>query len=265
MRVRLLACDLDGTTLTSGRVPHPSFGPALERAQAAGIRVVFASGRIRPSMSGFAEEFGIDEMMVCSNGAHVVGTGRTELAIHALDKSVVGTVAKYAAANNVHVNVYSAEELLFINPSPWTDLYESRLVTITPRRATFEEAMGLEIIKVSIVDDPEKIPGHLRSLTERLDPNHFQYTESEAEYLEFMHPAANKGNGLRVLSEHLGLIPQETAAIGDYYNDLEMLQFAGVAGTVANGVQALKDEATVVTPSNDEGGVAWFIDYLIRL
>jgi hydroxymethylpyrimidine pyrophosphatase-like HAD family hydrolase len=96
-----------------------------------------------------------------------------------------------------------------------------------------------------------------------IDPAVARPTESEPEYLEFMHPLWNKGNGLRLLAEYMNIPQEQTAAIGDYLNDLEMLQYAGYSGAVANGAEAVRMIADVIAPSNDDGGVAWFIDRIL--
>ncbi|AIE87754.1 Cof-type HAD-IIB family hydrolase [Fimbriimonas ginsengisoli] len=263
LKPSLIALDLDHTTLTSERIPHPANLEAIKRAQAAGVRVVLASGRIGTSMQPFAEMLGVTGAMICCNGAQVLDANGEELVAHLMDPEVLHRVVEYAVPAGIHVNVYTRTELLFLDRTPWAEEYARRLVTLSPRFTTVEEAKQHEILKVSIVDSAEAIQLHVQVLVPTIPPELALPTESEKEYLEFMHPLANKGNGLRRLAEELGIPQERTAAIGDYLNDLEMIQWAGVSGAVANGAEAVRAIANVVAPTNDEGGVAWFIDWLL--
>ena len=89
-------------------------------------------------------------------------------------------------------------------------------------------------------------------------------TESEPEYLEVLSANANKGLGLKALSEALGIAQGETAAIGDYLNDIEMIQWSGIGAAMGNALPEVKVSADIVVPTNEEAGVAYFIDYLIE-
>jgi Cof subfamily protein (haloacid dehalogenase superfamily) len=202
--------------------------------------------------------------MICCNGAHVLAPGGQELSCHILDPRVLDAVLAYATPRGIHVNAYTRVELLFLTRSPWAEEYERRLVTLKPRYVSVEEAKSQELIKVSLIDSPEAIQEHIKVLAPQIDQALARPTESEPEYLEFMHPMSNKGNGLAVLAAHLGIDRDRTAAIGDYLNDLEMLAWAGYSGAVSNAAEAVRSAADVIAPSNDEGGVGWFIDEILR-
>jgi Cof subfamily protein (haloacid dehalogenase superfamily) len=249
----------------SNRLPHPATADAFRRAQAEGIRVVLASGRIYTSMAGFADELGVNDAMICCNGAHVLGPGGQESACHRLDRKTFQLVLDYAVPRGIHVNAYTRTELLFLNRSPWADVYAQRLAMMTPRDATVDEALDADLIKISLIDNPDRIQDHIRALAPQLDYEVARFTESEPEYVEFMHAKATKGFAMGILTRQLGLLPAETAAIGDYLNDLEMLAFAKISAVVANGAPALRETATMVSPSNEDGAVAWFVDYLLSL
>ena len=68
----------------------------------------------------------------------------------------------------------------------------------------------------------------------------------------------------QVLSESLGIPQSETAAIGDYLNDLEMVEWAGIGAAMGNAIDEVKSVANVVVQTNNEAGVAGFIDYLLE-
>ena len=81
-------------------------------------------------------------------------------------------------------------------------------------------------------------------------------TLSKAEYLEFLPPTADKGKALALVAQRYGIGQAQTVAFGDGWNDVPMLQWAGLGLAVANAVDPAKAAADRVIGSNDEDGVA---------
>lgn len=264
MPTRLLAIDIDGTLLTSERVPHPLNIEAIRRAQENGITVVLASGRIASSIRKFSDELGLDGAMICSNGAHVQGNHGVELLHVDLGEQAKNLTLDYTAEVGVHVSAYTRDELFFVGESKWCEIYRQRVRTVMPEITTAEHVRQMQLLKLILIDEPENIQRHRRALEGILTTDLAAMTESEPDYLEVLSPKANKGLGLQVLSESLGILQAETAAIGDYLNDLEMIQWAGIGGAMGNALDEVKAAANVRVPTNNEAGVARFIDYLIE-
>jgi hypothetical protein len=263
MPIRLIATDFDNTLLTRDRTPHPRSVDAIRRAIAAGVVVVFASGRIRRSILAYTEPLGLQGPIAACNGADVIAADGEQIAFYPVDPRVMDTVVAYCRANDVHVNVYTRHEVLYLNQSDWGDVYLSRVRSVQPRKATIEEARSLEISKILLLDSPEAVARHRKALVAELDPALARVTESEPEYLEFLRASVSKGEALRNICDRLGISQAETAAIGDFQNDLEMIQWAAVGAAVANASAEVLEAADVVVGSNEEGGVGEFIDSLL--
>lgn len=261
--IHLLALDLDGTTLTHERKIHPDNLASVGNALAQGVRVVLASGRIITSMLPFARELGIVDGMICCNGAHVVGPAGEELAHHQLDPAVVSILLDYAGRLGVHVNLYSRERLYSVGLNEWGQTYYRRVSSMHPTIVSLAEAESVCVTKFMIVDDPRAIAGHKETLEKILKDSPVRVTESEPEYLEFLNPKADKASGLQLLAGHFDIARANTAAIGDYLNDLEMIQWAGVSGAVFNAIDIIRNSATYVVKTNDDAGVAQFIDSVV--
>ncbi len=257
--------DIDGTLLTDDRVPHPENIQALERARDAGITVVPASGRIAASVRLFSEELGLGEAMICSNGSHVVGPDGAELLYVGLSSEAVNLALDYTDSVGVHTSAYTRYELFFLTDSPWGDIYQRRVRAVVPQHTTSEQARKMDLLKLILIDRPECIAGHRDALLEVLSPDLALLTKSEPEYLEVLSPRANKGLGLKALADAMGIKREETAAIGDYLNDIEMVEWAGVGAAVANAADEVKAVADVQVASNGDGGVADFIDLLVEM
>jgi hydroxymethylpyrimidine pyrophosphatase-like HAD family hydrolase len=84
--------------------------------------------------------------------------------------------------------------------------------------------------------------------------------QSRPYFLEITRKEATKGQALKFLSEKEGISAEEIVAIGDSYNDLDMLQFAGTGVAVANAPQEVKNAADVITRAAAEDGVAVFLE-----
>ncbi len=261
--IRLLAIDLDGTLLDYQRQLTLDGAAAIGRARDCGVVVVLASGRIFPSMRPFAEAMGIVGPFVCANGGHVIDATGNELEFHSLDLKARRTIIDFALTKGLHLNAYTRDELLFLQETPWSQVYRSRVRAVIPRVAKIEELLSASISKMMLVGEPKEMPSLRKEIEPTLDPMCARITESEPEYLEFLSPIAHKGSGLAAIAQSMGIRREETAAIGDYLNDVEMLEWAGISGAVENAAQATREVADVLVESNENGGVARFIDLYV--
>jgi Cof subfamily protein (haloacid dehalogenase superfamily) len=263
MPVKLLAIDLDGTLLTETKQILPSSVQAIYEARSLGVTVVLASGRIAPSMRPFAEKLDLaDGPIISGNGTYLALAPGNIVHQLRLPTAALEIIANYALSKDIHLNIYTAERLFFLRETPWGDLYRSRVETVVPEilDVPFDE---LECLKVLLVDHPERIQTHARELAGLLNDQPVRATESEPEYLEYMDDQATKGFALSRLANLLGIVPAEVAAIGDYLNDIEMVQYAGVSGAMGNGHPLLKDTAKHVVSTNEQGGISEFIGQFV--
>jgi Cof subfamily protein (haloacid dehalogenase superfamily) len=262
MSIRLLAIDLDGTLLSTEKRISPENVAAINRARAAGIEVVLASGRIRTSMLPFARLLHLDGPMICGNGTQAYLSDQEILFTLWLPEAPLHLITDYANSLGLHANLYTPDTLYFLRDTKWGDLYRSRVETIVPK--TLEPGAPFpQCLKAMIVDSPARILEHIEHLHPAVGKMGVRITESEPEYLEFMVEGATKGTAIQKLATRLGLDQLEVAAIGDYLNDVEMLQWAGTSAAVANAHEATKNSANYVVSSNDEEGVAEFIDEIV--
>ena len=263
MATRIIAVDLDNTLLTADRTPHPRSMAAIQRAVAQGVYVVLASGRIGPSVRQIAESMGISHQpRIACNGSDAVGPDHFPIRHWTLSPSVVEAVVGYAANETVQLNLYTISEVLFVSETAWGAVYRQRAGSLEQAAAPLAGLAKMPILKALMVDRPEAVARHRVALAEQLGES-ARLTESEPEFLEVLPVGVSKASALQALCAHLGIAQEETAAIGDYLNDLEMVQWAGVGGVVANGTSALKAVADRIVSSNENGGVAEFIESLV--
>ena len=264
-KIKLLAIDLDGTLLTSDRRINPRAKLAVSLASEAGIIVCLASGRAVSTMFPYADELGLRGPLVSCNGAYVLGLDREEIHHRTLPDGVKKQVMAYGRENNLHTNVYVGGDVYFSSDGEWAELYRRRTGVSELSVQDMGELDRHKPTKVLFIDSPEAILRHRERLSRLIDPSSATITLSEAEYIEFLPPIINKAEGLKAVANVLNIDSCESAAIGDYYNDLEMVEWAGFGGAVSSAVDEVRNAADIVVSSNDEGGVAEFIQAVMRL
>ncbi len=265
---RLLATDIDDTILAEdGSLPEENHR-ALEELHRRGVTIVFSSGRATVSMQEVASrivEPGDDEFLISYNGAKVVtmksGTPVREWLITA---DVVSEILSYTREHGIYVQGYTGGRAYTDSTGPDTDL----------RRREYEESTGMHVAKVPdllettgpaspkllIIDETDRIPLHAEELEKR-SRGRYRVTRSKPHYLEIIHPAVSKGNALKELARELGIPIEETVAVGDSFNDIEMVTTAGLGLAVANALDEVKAVADIVLDRTaGEGAIAEIAD-----
>ena len=261
----MIAMDLDGTILRADQSIHPSLPDAFERARQAGIQLVIATGRAYQSTVKIAERIGFEGPMICSNGSHVLNEAQVTIGTEFLEKSLQRHILEYANEHDLHVSAYGERGISTLKDSDWLTKYKQLVRGLDIPVLGFDGVMPQSLFKTVLICDELELPNHRQNLSFLERDKLGQMTESGPEYLEILPLNANKGNGLGKLARSLNLRQPEIAAIGDYRNDLEMLSWVGTPGSVENALPEVQSLAQFVVKSNEEGGVAEFIDQCILL
>lgn len=264
--IKLVAIDMDGTTLqTDGGISVRTID-TIRKALAAGIHVVPATGR--PLSEVPDEILSLPDMRyaIVSNGASVMEL-ESGLEMYA-DQIPLPTAKELYAilfAENIAFEVYSEgvsfsderfmnENLRFFGAlgSNFTWMVE-RMRFVHDLPAYFEKSnRSVEKIYVHYIekDVRDQLARKLHNLPSigAIFSDHLN--------MEINSATANKGAALRELCLRLGLLPQQVMAIGDGINDLPMFEFAGLSVAMGNSVASAKQMASYVTVSNQEDGVS---------
>lgn len=263
MHYRLAAIDLDETILAFDGSISERNRVAVLSLQEAGILPVIASGRMHEATVRFADLLNLPGPIISYNGAMIRTRADGALWHHRpLPSYPAARIVEYCETRGLHLNYYLEDHLYVHEPGRWAEFYVRHTGSPIEPIGDLRQLDGRAPTKLILIDEPDRIIGYQGEL----DPVFSQdlyITRTNPEYLEFMHPHANKGTALAILAARLGIDRSEVLAFGDGANDLPMLQWAGLSIAMGNGRQEVRDVASVVAPPFDRDGFAVAVEGIL--
>lgn len=272
---KLLALDIDGTLLNSQKAVSARTLLALDDARKAGVHLVLVTGRRYPAARRIAEMLGCDVPLVLHNGALVVERGvvvrcrplRLETARRAIE---LGRI--HGADPVVHHGQHAEGRLLVEGVQP------SNTLLVYYLDKSHADVVVVDDLCAALVEDPIQVmfggalatmDAFLPRLAEGLGSSarveRTVYPRDGVGLGDVIHADVNKAEALRYLQGRWALLPSETIAIGDNWNDHEMLEQAGLGLVMGNADPAMLRLGLPVLPTNDQDGVAFAIErYLLE-
>jgi len=260
---RLIAIDIDDTLLTDEGEITDATRAALAEAVNRGVTVTLATGRMFASAVKIAERIGLNVPIITYQGALIKTPfdGRV-LYERSVPADAAREILDYCRKRRLHLQLYTEDRLYAAEDNDKVRDYVR--ITEVPYyvEPDFDKLIDKPQTKMLIIDDPDR----LDRIAEELRPvfgSRVHITKSKPHYLEFLHPEATKGHALAALARHVGCAMEQTIAIGDSWNDREMIEAAGLGVAMGNAVESLKAVAGYVTKTNNEEGVKHVIDTFI--
>ena len=233
---------------------------AIARSRSAGIPVIVATGRMYRSVRRYLELAGIDDLVVCYQGAAIVDPRDGRFLVH---ERIALDVAREAIAalleHGYQPNVYVDDDLVVAEQTPYSQAYSG--FQHLPVREVGDLLGWLERppTKLVAVGDPDELPVLRSALRQQFDGRLF-LTASLPWLLELGHPDVSKGTGLAWVAGRLGVETGDIVAFGDGENDLELLEEAGFGIAIEGSHEELVALADMTCPPPEEDGVARVID-----
>jgi len=241
-------------------VLHARTRDALRATHAAGIHVVLVTGRMFRAARPFALEAGLDDPLVCYQGAVVAepASGRW-LRHEPIPLELARETIAAVNAEGFGLNCYVDDELYVAEVTPqarqYADFQHLDLHPVGDLLAWLREPPT----KLVVIDDPEILDGLEQRMLGRFD-GRLYISKSLPYFLEFASPDVTKAAGLQFVAEHVGFTREQTVAFGDGENDIELVEWAGYGVAVANANERVLEVADFVCPSVDEEGVAQVLE-----
>jgi len=261
--VEAFACDLDRTLLPETLVLGQRTRSAIHAARAAGIHVVIVTGRMFQSARPYALELGIDDPVVCYQGAVVAEPASGRFLRHIpIPLELARETIAAVEAEGFHLNCYVDDQLYVAEETPESERYARFQNLVVHPVGDLLAWLQEPPTKLVAVDEPEKLDRLEANMKQRF-AGRLYISKSLPYFLELAAPGVTKGSGLAFVAERLGFTAEETVAFGDGENDVELLEWAGYAIAVANAHPRTQAAADLVAPSVDEEGVAQVIESLL--
>jgi Cof subfamily protein (haloacid dehalogenase superfamily) len=241
-------------------VLRPRTRAAIRNVRATGAHVIFVTGRMFRSARPYAVEAGLDDPVVCYQGAVVADPVTGEFLRHVPIPRPVALEAMDAVIDaGFHLNCYVDDELYVAEVTPEARAYADFQHLEIHAVGDLREWLSADPTKLVAVGDPKALDGLEDVLKPRYRDRLF-VSKSLPYFLEFAHPDVSKGAGLAFVAERLGFTAPETVAAGDGENDRELLDWAGFGVAVANAHDDILARADLVVPSVDEEGIALLLE-----
>jgi Cof subfamily protein (haloacid dehalogenase superfamily) len=270
--LRLLAVDIDGTLLNSEyRIPDANL-EALRRARQAGVEIVLVTGRRHTFALPIVEMLGFGVCLISSNGAVTRLASGDLFHRDLLPAAAARRLCAHMDEFRGHIVVtFDAERkgalvlegLEHMTPSitRWLEKNMEFIEFVRP----IEQALTSDPIQVMYCGGIVRMQAALGRLAH--DAVNGDFTVLRTEYpardlciVDVLNRGCTKGRAVARWARHRGLAPEQVMAIGDNFNDIEMLEFAGFPVIMGNASAELRQRGWPVTLSNDEAGVAAALD-----
>jgi len=276
-QVRLIAIDIDGTLLDSNFQVSERNLATLRRANSLGVEIVLATGRRHTFALPVARALGFDVALISSNGA-VTRTSQGEL-FHSDPLPLDAALELVAHMTDFRRNMVvtfdgDAEGCLLLETldelnesiQRWLEKNRPYLRFVQP----IEDGLTRDPIQAMFCGTIARMAvaqKHLKSnrkLLTRITALKTEYQERDLCMLDILNSGCTKGAALQRWAEARGIPASQVMAIGDNYNDIEMLEFAGHSYIMGNATEELRERGYNTTLANNENGVAMAIDAVLE-
>lgn len=268
--IRLLVVDLDGTIVGRSNEIEADVSSALQAAQARGIDVAIATGRMYRSALRFHRAIGSTLPLMAYQGAFIKDPATDKLYQHRTVPSpyiaqLLDFLEQPPLREQVGLHLYIDDQLYVREITAETQAYVQRSAVEPIAVGDLRTLLSLDPTKLLAQSlDTALIDQLFHQLRQYYAPHELYLTKSVATFLEATHSLVNKGAAIQYLAEELlGLQPEQVMAIGDNFNDLEMIQYAGIGVAMGDAPEAVKAAANWVAPGVEAGGAAAAIRHFL--
>ncbi|MCC5636655.1 Cof-type HAD-IIB family hydrolase [Nostoc sp. CHAB 5844] len=262
--IKLLVLDIDGTISGKSNTLSIPVKQAIAAAQARGIHVAIATGRMYRSALRFHQEIGSNLPLAAYQGAWIQDPANQTIHRHLpVAREMAYQLLDYFEQPQwralLSIHFYINDQLYIRELTRETKIYAQRSgitpIAVGDLRHVLNEYEPTKIL--ALCDDTDAIDQLLGNLRRQYTPAELYLTTSVATFFEATNPSVNKGVAVRYFAEELlGLQRDNVMAIGDNFNDVEMLEYAGIGVAMGNAPKAVQAIAQWIAPNVEKDGAA---------
>lgn len=264
MKLRAIFLDLDGTLNNDQKVITPRTKAALMAAQKKGIQLVLASARPSPGLHKERDILQLQKyggVLMSYNGGRIVdaATGRV-LFETAMDLEQTRQVLRLLEKLPVTPIVDDGKDFYVTDPLGYKVDYECKNNRMICHSVdNLADWISFAPVKILMSVLPEQLRDVQKQIRENI-PQTLTVVQTAPFYLEVIPSTINKGQGVLDTCKALNIDPQDAVAFGDAENDIPMLRKAGVGVAMGNAAEIVKNQADVITKTNNEDGIAEWLE-----
>lgn len=252
--IKLIASDLDNTLLDKNkRIPN-STKKIISKVIDKDIYFIPATGRSFESARAMTVKANLNSLIICYNGSEVRNLRGDYIYSNFLEPCLVKKVIKFAKENHIYAQIYDNDNIIVERKCPKLHDDPDMKYANTIEVGQFDISQELKIPKILLAQKSNLIPEIFKELKNKYG-GEVSVTISEPHLIEITPNGVNKGTALNQVQKYLNISLEETMAIGDNLNDLEMLMQAKIKVAVNNSVDDLKKIANYVTKADRSLGV----------
>lgn len=253
-KFKLIALDVDGTLLNDDHNLSHEVIQAVQEVNKAGSDIVLCTGRGPTGAIPVLYELGLQGTLIVHNGAAIIESESKEIVREfPMEQAELWPFIQYCRRHSIHFDLSNAFDMMLESiPEKARNMYD--LHRVEPQIVRLDDGVRDDILKFTIFGSKEEIDQvehDWHTIQSSLQP-----IRSGDLFMDVQHPAVSKGQALQSLAKYRGIEAKDILAIGNYFNDISMLKFAGLGVAVDNSPEKVKDAADEVGPSNNDHGVA---------
>lgn len=250
--VKLIAIDIDGTLVDDDNRVSTNTIEAIKTLKANGVEVSLVTGRAHSGAKKVMDEIGIDLPIISHNGGKVTLEDGTIILNEKFPISYIEKVLEYGEKNDIYMKVY-IDDCFYVTVDNGATKWSAK-----------NHAMNYKVVKSLNHDIAEDINLLIMFYDHEIDEEHLEefdhlnveVTTSFPKAIELIAKGVSKALGLSELKKHLNIKQEEILAIGNGFNDLSMLEFAGIGIAMKNSDKMLLNSFDNISEfTNNEEGV----------
>lgn len=265
MKYRMVALDMDDTLLGDKLTISNENIKALQEANKRGVIITICSGRASKSIKSIVKDIELiskDDYFISYNGAVIQDFNGNNIFYKPIQGDILKDIIHIGRDFGVDVQLYNKEDIIVEKYTSRVKSYEETNkfpVIITDDLTRYDESIKI-LFNYSDIDKLKKLQSHIKQNYNDKVNVFF----SKPTFLEVINKDANKGLALEYLANHLNIHRNEIIAVGDSFNDIYMIEYAGMGVAINNARNEIKNIADYVTKyNNNEDGVAEVINKFI--
>jgi Cof subfamily protein (haloacid dehalogenase superfamily) len=255
--------DVDGTLLRSDKSLAPRTIEVVKELGRVGIKFAVVSSRPPRGMTAVIDQLAVTAPIAGFNGGIVALPDLSVIASHLIAPDVAKHAVEAIEAFGANAWVFSGQDWFIRDRDGPRVALEQRTVGFGPVVASDFSAVIETAAKIVAVSDDFALLTKLQNEVRTSFAGNANIVRSQAYYLDFTHPLANKGHAVLEVAGQLGVSPANIAVIGDGENDIDMFTQSGLSIAMGNAHRDVQQAANFVTVSNDDDGAAAAIEWFV--